>query len=119
MSRNSRDVVYIPTCFPEERARVGKSKEELAKLPASLTDVWRHNLVQKYDARRGLDDVCLAEFASKYTGRSAAPAATVTTSGIDLSQFAAAATTLPKTQTCTRANKSCCTCCFAARQSTS
>ncbi|XP_037568189.2 uncharacterized protein LOC119449071 [Dermacentor silvarum] len=69
MSHKSRDVVYIPTCFPEERVRVRKMREELYKLPAASTDVWKLNNVQKYEARQQpdeLDDVCLADFASKY-----------------------------------------------------
>ncbi|XP_077528146.1 uncharacterized protein LOC144139758 [Haemaphysalis longicornis] len=67
MSRKSRDVVYIPTCFPEERVRVRKTREELDGLPAGSTDVWKLNVVQKYEARPpDLEDVCLADFASKY-----------------------------------------------------
>lgn len=31
------------------------------------TDVWTLNIVQKYEARVELDDVCLADFAAKYT----------------------------------------------------
>lgn len=45
MSQKSRDVVYIPTCFPEERVQVRKTKE-LAKLSASSTDVWKPNIGQ-------------------------------------------------------------------------
>lgn len=69
MSHKSRDVVYIPTCFPEERVRVRKTREEMDKIPAASTDVWKLNIVQKYEARQQpdeLDDVCLADFASKY-----------------------------------------------------
>ncbi|XP_077534692.1 uncharacterized protein LOC144146629 [Haemaphysalis longicornis] len=67
MSRKSRDVVYVPTCFPEERVRVRKTREEFDKLPPGSTDVWKLNVVQKYEARASeLEDVCLAHFASKY-----------------------------------------------------
>lgn len=31
------------------------------------TDIWSLNIVQKYEAREGLDDVCLADFAAYYT----------------------------------------------------
>lgn len=73
MSQKSRDVVYIPTCYPEECVQVRKTNEELAKLSASSADVWKLNLIQKYEARqRELDDVCLADFAS--TGAAAAMA---------------------------------------------
>ncbi|KAH7981899.1 hypothetical protein HPB52_001747 [Rhipicephalus sanguineus] len=41
MSEKSREVVYIPTCYPEERVRVRKTNEELAKICASSTDVWK------------------------------------------------------------------------------
>lgn len=41
--------------------------DELAKLSASSTDVWKPNIIPKYAARpREMDDVCLADFASKY-----------------------------------------------------
>ncbi|XP_077547716.1 uncharacterized protein LOC144159944 [Haemaphysalis longicornis] len=67
MSHKSREVVYVPTGFPEERVRVRKTREELDKLPPGSTDVWKLNLVQKYEARPpSLKDVCLADFASKY-----------------------------------------------------
>lgn len=67
MSQKSWDVLYIPTCFPEECVRVRKTKEELAKLSTSSTDVWKPNIVQKYEGRlQEMDDVCLADFASKY-----------------------------------------------------
>ncbi|KAL3253179.1 hypothetical protein MRX96_054645 [Rhipicephalus microplus] len=47
MSHKSREVVYIPTCYPEERVRVRKTRAELEALPPGSTDVWKANLVQK------------------------------------------------------------------------
>lgn len=47
--------------------RVRKTKKELAKLSASSTDVWKSNIVPKYEGRpQEMDDVCLADFVSKY-----------------------------------------------------
>ncbi|KAH8028478.1 hypothetical protein HPB51_017438 [Rhipicephalus microplus] len=67
MSHKSREVVYVPTCCPEERVRVRKTRAELEALPPGSTDVWKANFVQKYEARLPtLSDVCLADFASKY-----------------------------------------------------
>ncbi|KAH7957013.1 hypothetical protein HPB52_014328 [Rhipicephalus sanguineus] len=67
MSEKSRDVVYVPTCYREERRSLRKTNDELAKLSASSTDVRKPNIIQKYEARpREMDDVCLADFASKY-----------------------------------------------------
>ncbi|KAL3174689.1 hypothetical protein MRX96_011086 [Rhipicephalus microplus] len=67
MSEKSREVVYIPTCYPEERVRVRKTNEELANVGASSTDVWKLNIVQRYEGRPPeMEDVCLADFASKY-----------------------------------------------------
>ncbi|KAL3208683.1 hypothetical protein MRX96_038863 [Rhipicephalus microplus] len=47
MSEKSREVVYIPTCYPEERVRVRKTNEELANVGVSSTDVWKLNIVQR------------------------------------------------------------------------
>lgn len=67
MSEKSRDVVYVPTCYPEERVRVRKTKEQLVNAGAASTDVGKPNIVQKYEARPAeMEDVCLADFASKY-----------------------------------------------------
>ncbi|KAH7951784.1 hypothetical protein HPB52_012945 [Rhipicephalus sanguineus] len=59
MSEKSREIVYITTCYPEERVRVRKTNEELANIGASSTD--------RYEGRPPeMEDVCLADFASKY-----------------------------------------------------
>ncbi|KAL3179531.1 hypothetical protein MRX96_037915 [Rhipicephalus microplus] len=44
MSHKSREVVYVPTCYPEERVRVRKTRAELEALPPGSTDVWKANL---------------------------------------------------------------------------
>ncbi|KAH7966039.1 hypothetical protein HPB49_013372 [Dermacentor silvarum] len=51
-----------------ERVRVRKTRDELDKLPASSTDVWKPKVIQKYEARcqPELENVCLADFVSKY-----------------------------------------------------
>ncbi|KAL3189143.1 hypothetical protein MRX96_003278 [Rhipicephalus microplus] len=46
MSHKSREVVYVPTCYLEERVRVRKTRAELEALPPGSTDVWKVNLVQ-------------------------------------------------------------------------
>ncbi|XP_077536008.1 uncharacterized protein LOC144148333 [Haemaphysalis longicornis] len=67
MSEKSREVVYIPTCYPEERVRVRKTNDELANIGASSADVWKLNIVQRYEGRPPeMEDLCLADFASKY-----------------------------------------------------
>ncbi|XP_077537575.1 uncharacterized protein LOC144149774 [Haemaphysalis longicornis] len=68
ISEKSRAVIYIPTCFPEERVRVRKTNKELEHLPPSSTDVWRENVIDEYQRRpEELKDVSLAEFVSAYT----------------------------------------------------
>ncbi|KAL3199898.1 hypothetical protein MRX96_043710 [Rhipicephalus microplus] len=47
-SKKSRDVVYILTCYPEERVRVHKTNQELVNVSAALTDVWKLNIIQTY-----------------------------------------------------------------------
>ncbi|KAL3219068.1 hypothetical protein MRX96_030697 [Rhipicephalus microplus] len=47
MSHKSWEVVYVPTCYPEERVRVRKTRAELEALLPGSTDVWKANLVQK------------------------------------------------------------------------
>ncbi|KAH7949643.1 hypothetical protein HPB49_013204 [Dermacentor silvarum] len=55
MSEKSREVVHIPTCYPEERVPVRKTNEELAKIGASSTVVWKLNIVHsKYKRGYGL-----------------------------------------------------------------
>ncbi|KAH8037776.1 hypothetical protein HPB51_017276 [Rhipicephalus microplus] len=51
MSHKSREVVYVPTCYPKERVHVRKTRAELEALLPGSTDVWKANLVQKYEAR--------------------------------------------------------------------
>ncbi|KAL3184151.1 hypothetical protein MRX96_032438 [Rhipicephalus microplus] len=46
MSHKSREVVYVPTCYPEERVHVRKTRAELEALLPGSTDVWKANLVQ-------------------------------------------------------------------------
>ncbi|KAL3211491.1 hypothetical protein MRX96_036369, partial [Rhipicephalus microplus] len=46
MSHKSQEVVYVPTCYPEEWVRVRKTRAELEALPPGSTDVWKANLVQ-------------------------------------------------------------------------
>ncbi|KAL3245910.1 hypothetical protein MRX96_058116 [Rhipicephalus microplus] len=51
MPHKSREVVYVPTCYPEERVRVRKTRAELEALPPGSTDVWKANLVQNHGVK--------------------------------------------------------------------
>ncbi|XP_053698655.1 uncharacterized protein LOC128745602 [Sabethes cyaneus] len=69
MSEASRAIQFIPTMWPHERTKSRKRNARMDEegIDDSSTDVWTLNIVQKYEARLGLDDVCLADFAANYT----------------------------------------------------
>ncbi|XP_058811059.1 uncharacterized protein LOC131675952 [Topomyia yanbarensis] len=66
MSEASRKVDFLPTMWPHERIKSRKRAQQMDEegLDEDSTDVWTLNIVQKYEAREGLDDVCLADFAA-------------------------------------------------------
>lgn len=69
-SSKNRDVIYIPTCLPEARIRVRKTREQMVEegFDKKSTHVWKHDVVQRYkDRPSGLDDVCLTDVVAKYS----------------------------------------------------
>lgn len=55
--------------WPHERIKSRKCNRQMDEesIEEDSTDVWTLNIIQKYEAREGLDDVCLADFAAWYT----------------------------------------------------
>nr|XP_029715674.1 uncharacterized protein LOC109405238 [Aedes albopictus] len=71
MSEASRKVQFLPTMWPHERIRSRKQYRQMdeEEINEDSTDVWTKNIIQKYEERDGLEDVCLADFAARYTQR--------------------------------------------------
>ncbi|XP_065091288.1 uncharacterized protein LOC135712259 [Ochlerotatus camptorhynchus] len=55
--------------WPQQRIKSRKRTEQMDEegLQPDSIDVWTLNIIQRYEARAGLDDVCLADFAAHYT----------------------------------------------------
>lgn len=72
MSHCSRQVVYIPTVWPQERQRSRKLKRQmdLENLADDSTDVWTKTKIERYEERdESLKDLCLADFIAWYSGK--------------------------------------------------
>lgn len=69
MSESSRATQFIPTMWPHERVKSRKRNKQMDDegIDDDSTDVWTLNIVQRYETRAGLEDVCLADFAALYT----------------------------------------------------
>ena len=69
MSEASRKVEFIPTMWPQDRTRSRKRFKQMEEegIGEDSTDVWTKNIIQKYEERESLDDVCLADFVALYT----------------------------------------------------
>ncbi|XP_062540963.1 uncharacterized protein LOC134209005 [Armigeres subalbatus] len=69
MSESSRKVEFLPTMWPHERIRSRKKFSQMDEegIEDTSTDVWTKNIIQKYEEREGLNDVCLADFVACYT----------------------------------------------------
>ncbi|XP_058456546.1 uncharacterized protein LOC131433943 [Malaya genurostris] len=69
MSEASRKVQFIPTMWPHERIKSRKHTKQMDEegIDDDSTDVWTLNIVQKYEKRADLDDICLADFVACYT----------------------------------------------------
>nr|XP_029715803.1 uncharacterized protein LOC109402861 [Aedes albopictus] len=69
MSEASRKVEFIPTMWPHERIKSRKRTKQMdeEELEDDSTDVWTLNVIQKYESRTGMDDICLADFVACYT----------------------------------------------------
>lgn len=69
MSEASRKVEFIPTMWPHERTKTRKRTKQMDEegITDDSIDIWTSNVIQKYEVREELDDVCLADFAAYYT----------------------------------------------------
>ncbi|XP_062556879.1 uncharacterized protein LOC134221708 [Armigeres subalbatus] len=69
MSEASRKVEFIPTMWPHERTKTRKRTKQMDEegISDDSVDIWTSNIIQKYEAREGLEDVCLADFVAHYT----------------------------------------------------
>ena len=69
MSEASRKVEFVPTMWQEHRTKTRKRNKRMDEegIADDSTDVWTSNIVQKYEQRDGLDDICLADFVARYT----------------------------------------------------
>lgn len=64
---SSRDVIFINTSPPNERTVLVKSMKLIEQLPDDSSDIQTTSHIQRYACRpKALQDVCLADFASKY-----------------------------------------------------
>ncbi len=62
----SVEVVFIPTCPPEDRLHVLKSEQELSELPQDSRDVLKSNKITAYSRRpKRLEGMCLADYVAE------------------------------------------------------
>ncbi len=62
----SVEVVFIPTCPPEDRLHVLKSEQELSELPEDSKDVLKSNKITAYARRpKRLEGMCLADYVAE------------------------------------------------------
>ena len=68
LTRGSRQVIFVPTDLPNNRTRLIKPLIMIQKLEDDDPDVFAKGILERYQARPNqLEDMCLAEFASKYS----------------------------------------------------
>ncbi|XP_066930030.1 uncharacterized protein [Clytia hemisphaerica] len=68
MRTSNIDTVYIPTGPKEKRVRMLKSPSDLAKLESESKNVYKKNMVDKYQNRPNkLKYMCYADFSTTYT----------------------------------------------------
>jgi hypothetical protein len=68
LTNSSRDCIFIPTGPPEERLIFVKTENELRNLDSDSTDIGARGLLDHYVQRPDeIEDICLAEFAARYT----------------------------------------------------
>lgn len=68
LSTSSRDHQFINTAEPSERTLLLKRRHILETMPSTSTDIFCSDIIQKYaDRNISLQNVCLADFVSKYT----------------------------------------------------
>lgn len=66
LSETSRAVIFINTSKQEDRVVFLKSHPQLMKLNPDSTDIAGKSVITHYSDRRGLNNVCLAEYAAYY-----------------------------------------------------
>ena len=67
LSKGSREVVFIATDLPENRTRLMKPIKIIKNLEDDDTDVFQAGYLERYPMRPAIvEDMCLAEFVSKY-----------------------------------------------------
>ena len=67
LRKSSRQVQFINTAHPNDRAFLLKSMDKIVDLPDSSDDTESDNLIKKYQRRpRQLENLCLADFVSLY-----------------------------------------------------
>ena len=63
---SSVEVVFIPTCPPEDRLHVLKSEQELSELPQDSREVLKSNKITAYARRpKQLEGMCLADYVAE------------------------------------------------------
>lgn len=69
MTEASRKVEFVPTMWPDDRTRCRKRFKQMDAegLEDDSVDIWTRNIIQKYEDRDGLDEVCLADFVAWYS----------------------------------------------------
>ena len=68
MRTSNIDVEFIPTGPKEKRIRMLKNPSDLAKLDSESTNVYKRNMIDKYENRPNkLKNVCYADFSTTYT----------------------------------------------------
>ena len=68
LRRTSRTIVYVPTDFPEDRVKLMKPLYVIENLDDDSEEVFCTSIIDRYIARpAGLEDMCLAHFATWYT----------------------------------------------------
>lgn len=66
--KNSRTTIFINTSKIDDRVRMMKRANDLAKMQKDDTEIVLPNLMQKYSGRtQDLENICLADFAAEYS----------------------------------------------------
>nr|XP_029710289.1 uncharacterized protein LOC115256168 [Aedes albopictus] len=64
-----RELIALQEQYPDQDYTALLKKMDEEEIDEDSTDVWTKNIIQKYEERDGLEDVCLADFAARYTQR--------------------------------------------------
>nr|XP_029724134.1 uncharacterized protein LOC115264530 [Aedes albopictus] len=64
-----RELIALQEQYPDQDYTALLKKMDEEEIDEDSTDVWTKNIIQEYEERDGLEDVCLADFAARYTQR--------------------------------------------------